>query len=116
MALSKLRSASYIEGVGFVREDFSNQLPTVREVLCVFFYELRGEHVVRDAARHTMRKVSVVWNTTTIPRIQEIRGIEKIEGTYHKLRGLNRHRKDPRLTEEGQERKIAFEAMLNSLI
>lgn len=115
MALSKLRSASYIEGVGLETEDFSNQLPTVRDVLCVFFYELRGKHVVRNAARHTMKKVAVLWDTTTIPRIQEIRGIEKIEATYHTLRGINRHKNDRRLTEAGVERKRAFECELNSL-
>lgn len=65
MALSKTRNAKYIPLVGNEEDHLPlSQLPLAREVLCFFFYHMRGKHDVRGAAVITVKEVIQRWNTT----------------------------------------------------
>ena len=116
MAFSKLRSLSVIPDIGTEQENFiGNALPTLGEVMSVFFYEIRGCHDKRHAARNTVKKVRALWDCTVIPRMQDIKAIMKIEKTHKEWRGLQRHKKDRGQTDDSEERAENFKKQIGQL-
>ena len=123
---SKLRKASWIELVGFDSEELScsSQLPTTRDVLCVFSCHMKMCHDVRQGAREAVRRVAEIWNTTKVPRVQDIRAIEKVERVYNDWRALFKNEKPSTNEEELSEQastsdvltpKQTFESKLDKL-
>jgi len=87
--MSRLRKESVIDLIGAESDDISgSKLPTVRQLLCVLFHRLKVDHDLRMAARFAVSKVTSFWNRTKIPRIQDIRAIEKTEALYKEYRSL----------------------------
>ncbi|KAK3928606.1 Aconitate hydratase, mitochondrial [Frankliniella fusca] len=92
-----------------------SKLPTVRQVLSVFFYELHSCNNVRDAARGTFNNVKALWSKTHVPRINDDKAIIKIESLYKEWRGIRRHQDDRPLTKKAEARRAAFEEGLDKL-
>ncbi|KAK3916083.1 Spectrin alpha chain, non-erythrocytic 1 [Frankliniella fusca] len=117
MALPKhTRSASVVDIIGNASPDLPpSKLPTVRQVLSVFFHELHSCNNVRDAARGTFNNVKALWSKTHVPRINDDKAIIKIESLYKEWRGIRRHQDDRLLMKKAEARRAAFEEGLDKL-
>jgi hypothetical protein len=114
--LSKLRSLAAVEIVGNTCDHLPpSKLPTLRQVLALFFCHLEMNHSVRDSARACVAQVLELWKKTKVPVQREDKAIENIEKYYKEWRGLTRHMKDRPPTDKGTSRRDEFEATLDNL-
>lgn len=90
-----MRSATSVWLVGNESKHLpgNGKLPTLREVLKVFFYNLHcspGSMSAADAARITIKELLVVWGKSNIPT-QEVRAaIKKLLTAYENYRALGK--------------------------
>lgn len=92
VTMVKLRGDSYIAYVGDEADRFPcTKLPTIRQVLCYFFKQNRCMSSRRAAAAKTIREVQVLWNTTSIPQIQDYNAITKLEKLYLEWVGVTKN-------------------------
>lgn len=74
-----------------------------------------GKPNLRNSSRLEVQKVVEVWSKTKIPRVQEIRGSEKVEAAYKEWPGIKRHKNYRNLTKDGKARLKKFEEDLDKL-
>ena len=55
------------------------QLPTIRQVLLRFHYNLQETKSIRNASHATMEEVSILWEKASIPTTLPCHRIDKIE-------------------------------------
>lgn len=90
----KLRSSAYIPLVdgNETKQLQGARLPTVKEVLCAFYYQLRTKKLpLRDSARNTIQQVFEFWDKTTVPTIGEGYAMKKILALHSQWRGVIRN-------------------------
>lgn len=93
-----LRSDTKIIIIGFEQfQMLGTKLPTSKEVLQVFFYNLRTLKMkLRESSTLAVREAILFWNKAGIPTRQEPHCIEKLEKIYNEWRGVckNLHRQN----------------------
>lgn len=89
----KLRSDTVVKFVGNQCEIITGaRLPTIRQVLAAFYYQLRTEKLpIRASARKAIKQVLCYWEKTKIPIQQEIHCIAKVESLHAELSAICKH-------------------------
>lgn len=107
----KLRSNSTVYLIGNIERDIlGSKLPTNRQVLSVYFFNLRELHLNRaNSARDAIRKVIVFWERARIPTSSINWSTKKLLQLYDKWRAVSKH------TEHQKEKETAFSTTLDQL-
>jgi len=107
-----LRSGSAIKFAGFESDRISGaKLPLVNQVFSYFMYQHRTlNKTIRESARAAVREVvSKFWSKTTVPIVQEIQSIAKIESLHKQYKVLLKSS-----TRDQEEAVDKFTTALNS--
>jgi len=75
---------------------------------------MRALHSVHESAKETVRKVAEVWDKTKIPRVHEVRCVQRLEKVYNEWRNIRKHEKDSP-SEKRTMRKEAFKETLDKV-
>lgn len=110
-----LRSNTQINLIGF--EEFQilgTKLPTNKEVLQVFFYNVRTlKMTIRESATLAVREAILFWDKARIPIKKEPHCVEKLENIYNEWRGICKN--SSRRTENQKEKEEKFVKKVNQL-
>lgn len=101
--------------IGVMQEGIEgNKLPSVRQVLQVFFYELRSEKgTVRSSATRAIRLAEEFWQKARIPTKRTQKSIEKLEEIYRHWEKIVKNR--TRRTPAQVEKEKLFDESLDDL-
>lgn len=112
----KLRKNTLVKLVGPECEFITGaRLPTIRQVLAAFYYQLRSKKLpLRASARNAVKQVLCYWQKTKIPIVQEIKCIAKVESLHVELSAICKH--TSRKNSKAQiEREVRFCTKLDKL-
>lgn len=110
-----LRSNTQINLIGFEQfQILGIKLPTSKDVLQVFFYNLRTLKMkIRDSSSLAVREAILFWNKAGIPIKQEYHCIEKLEKIYNEWRSICKN--SSRKTEKQKKLEDDFVKKVNLL-
>ncbi|XP_018787754.1 PREDICTED: uncharacterized protein LOC108968290 [Bactrocera latifrons] len=113
MSTPRLREKIYLLG-HYSNEIVGSKLPSVKQVLNVFFFNLRVcKLTVRGSASLAVREAMIYWEKARIPT-QELKNcIPKLEGLYQQFRQLQKHA--GRLSEVHKKKETDFLEKLEDL-
>lgn len=91
------RSSLQIFLVGLCEPNiFGSKLPSTKQVLQLFFFQLRVEHKnVMSSLKYTIGVTLEFWRKANIPTLHEKNCIEKLKKYYEKWRSLQKNMKTP---------------------
>jgi hypothetical protein len=76
----------------FTSQIIGNKLPSKKEVLKVFFFNLRQVKLnVQDSARLAVREMFVFWEKARVPTQSEKNCIPKLKKLYEEWRNIQRN-------------------------
>lgn len=91
-----------------------SKLPSIHDVLAVYFYELKDNKRTKlEAAKTTIEKLFIPWNKARIPVRDERRAIKKLEELITTWENIKKNKK--RQTSPQKQKEEAFTAEFPNL-
>lgn len=92
----------------------TKNLPSIRQVLAVLFYNLRRvSKNLRVSAKLAIEECSIIWKKARIPTQQEYKCIAKLEAAYNRHRNIQKSTSRPSDTQTKKEKE--YEESINKL-
>ena len=92
----------------------TNNLPTIKQVLAVLFYNLRRvSKSLRDSAKLTIEECLIIWKKARIPTKEDKKCFIKLEAEYEKWRKIQKNAS--RRSDTQRKNEQAYEESINKL-